>query len=535
MGTDLASVLWDVLDGYNFYKNFKTTAIGNDKRGLPQPVNRCLFFDEADSDDEHSSHMSDSSRQSQIKGNVNRWIDLLNFLAGLVLDIKESIRVSTNSTVFFSRKAFNQKCCLLSVLVLFISILLGLLELAITSNTISAFGGKERTALNDIEDRNWSVSSQKTSTSKKFNIFPISPERTDLSPSGENSSDISTSNSDFIPRRMSASRTEVGSTTDTVETCRQQIGHFSKTLQEREHAWAEQLEAQRRSIEALKQQISDLQKNIPGSQVLSEGSPHTENEILEKWKLDISGLVAETKSAITALNVEVGSRFKELTNRTSTTAIEIESKLTVITEEFENLRSSLNKKIGNLQNIVGTSGYQNGGTSVLTAEDVREVVRQETEMNKGEVNWITGVSAHSSTFKDSYFGLPMLVSMERAPEITVMKRNCWPMNGSQGFIQYELADKVLVQILTIEHLHKSRRLILGSVPKDFRVEGSPDKGITWLNLGSNTYDAEGPAVQHFNIEQTSEPLKTIKLLILSNYGEKYTCLYGVSVYGKRSA
>jgi len=533
MGTDLASVLWDVLDGYNFYKNFKTTAIGNDKRGLPQPVNRCLFFDEADSDDEHSSHMSDSSRQSQIKGNMARWIDLLNFLAELVLDIKESIRVSTNSTVFFSRKAFSQKCCLLSVLVLFISILSGLLEVAITSNTISVFGGKESAPLNDSENRNWSVSSQKTSSSKKINLFPISPERTDLCPSGEISSDISTCNSSLIPRRESASRTQVASTADNVETCRQQIGHFSKTLHEREIAWAEQLEAQRRSIEGLKQQISDLQKNIPGSQVLSEESPWTENEMLEKWKQGISSLVAETKSAITALNMEVGSRFKELTNRTSTIAIE--SKLSVITEEFETLKSSLNKKIGNLQNLVGTSGHLAGGTSVLTAEDVREVVRQETEKNEGKVNWITGVSAHSSTFKDSYFGLPMLVSMERAPEITVMKRNCWPMNGSQGFIQYDLADKVLVQILTIEHLHKSRRLILGSVPKEFRVEGSPDNGITWLNLGSNTYDAEGPAVQHFNIEQTSEPLKTIKLLILSNYGEQYTCLYGVSVYGKRSA
>jgi len=532
MGTDLASVLWDVLDGYNFYKNFKTTAIGNDRRGLPQPVNRCLFFDEADSDDELSSHMSDSSRQPQIKGNVARWIALLNFLAELGHDIWEPIRVSTNSAVFFSRKAFNAKCCLLSVLVLFISILLGLLELAITSNAISVFGGNETAVVNDIEDRNWSVSSQ-NSTSKIINLFPNSPELTDLSPDGENTSDISECNNGFIPRRESACSTQAASTTDNVETCRQQIGHFSKTLQESKLAWAEQWEAHRRSMEALKQQISDLQKKILESQVLSEESPQNKNEMLKEWKQGISGVVAETKSAITALKVEVGSRFKELTNKTSTIAIE--SKLTVIIEEFEILKSNLNKKIGNLQNLVGTSGYIAGGTSVLTAEDVRQVVRQETEKNAGEVNWITRVSDHSSTFKDTYFGLPMLVSLERSPEITVMKRNCWPMNGSQGFIQYDLADKVLVQILTIEHLHKSRRLILGSVPKEFRVEGSPDNGITWLNLGSNTYDAEGPAVQHFNIEQTSEPLKTIKLLILSNYGEQYTCLYGVSVYGKRSA
>jgi len=513
MGSDLASVLWDVLDGYNFYKNFKTTAIGNDRRGLPQPVNRSLFFDEADSDDEHAFTESDSSRQSQFKGNLTRWTQLINFLVALGHDLKDSVIVCTNSTWFFCRKAFNRKCHFVSLLILLIGILAVLLELAITSNTISVFRGKESAVLHDIEDTGWSASPP----SESINLFPNNPKPVEPCPNGENLADISKCTEGFVASNPN----------DNVETCQQQIIEFSKKLQEIEIAWTEQSEAQLRSIEALKQQVSDLQKSFLGSEVLSEESSQTRNERFEEWKQSISGLVTETKNKITALKVDFEVRLTELASKTSGIDT-IESKIAVLTEQLASVRSSLNKKMSALQNLVdGSSGY-------LTAGDVREIVRQETEKKAGEVNWITGVSAHSSTHKDSFFALPMLVTIERSPEMTVMKRNCWPMDGSEGFIQYELADKVLVQILTLEHLHKSRRVILGSVPREFRVEGSPDDGRTWLNLGSNTYDAEGPAVQHFNIEQTSEPLKTIKLFILSNYGEQYTCLYGVAVHGKRS-
>jgi len=517
MGSDLASVLWDVLDGYNFYRNFKTTAIGNDRRGLPQPVNRSLFFDE-DSEDEQLFKDSDNSRKSQVNGNSDRWTSVKNLMLALWNHMKESVIVRTNSISFFWRKACNHsgRCVAWGILLITIPITIaGLLKIALTLNTMCLFGGNDGSASQDIVDTNETISERGNSTWADIHSFSLNSKPENVSANTENLSDSDTCMNDCAPSLIKYD----------VEYCRQQTTELRKKLHDTEVSLVKQSEAQSRSIKSLRKQVSDLENSIRSS----EGT-QIMNENLETWKRSISSLTRGTQESLSALKANVDTQLVQLAESTSSME-SIDSKMADIAKEFSNLKTDLNKKISELQKHV--EGIPNK-PSKLTTENIREIVKEENEQKTGEANWIIGVSDHSPTHKDSFFSLPVIGSLDWSPDVTVMRRNCWPMDGSQGFIQYELANKVVVSKLKIEHLHKSRRLVKGSVPKDFRVEGSPDGGKTWLNLGSNRYNAEGPAVQQFNIAQTSEPLKTIKLLILSNYGERYTCLYGVAVNGKRS-
>jgi len=522
MGSDLASVLWDVLDGYNFYRNFKTTAIGNDRRGLPQPVNRSLFFDE-DSEEEQMFNDSDNSRKSQFNENSDRWTSVKNFMLALWFQMKESVIVRTNSISFFYRKACNRngRCVRWGILLLTIPLTIaGLLKIAITLNTMCWLGGNDGLASQDIVDTNETISERRSSTWADIHSFSFNSTPENVSANTENLSDSNTCSNDCAPSHIKYD----------VKYCWQQTTELRKKLHDTAVSLVKQSEAQSRSIESLRKQVNDLENYIRSSEDVHEEGTQILNENLETWKKSISNLTRETQESLSALKVNVDKQFIQLAERTGSME-SIDSKMADIAKEFFSMKTDLNKKIRELQNHV--EGIPNT-PSKLTMENIREIVKAENEQKAGEANWIIGVSDHSATHKDSFFSLPVIGSLDWSPDVTVMRRNCWPMDGSQGFIQYELANKVVVSILKIEHLHKSRRLVMGSVPKDFRVEGSPDGGKTWLNLGSNTYNAEGPAVQQFNIAQTSEPLKTIKLFILSNYGERYTCLYGVAVNGKRS-
>lgn len=512
MGSDLASVLWDVLDGYNFYKTFKTAAIGNDRRGLPKPVNRSLFFD-SDSE-EHGDELISESDSSKSQRGVNStnsicWRSLKDFLVSNGNKVKDSFVVCTNSTLFFLGKVFNASCTqlILKSWTLFVVLILTTAGSILLLEYIMIAGGT------------------------LYNAVPCS-ER-DLKNSDEESESYNRENlTETIAHRC---RSEAGNSDINLSTLKWEMIELRNRLNENELTYSRQSEIQRRSTEALKQQIHFLGKLFPEKEVFSEEGLWNE---LEYWQENISNITRQTESAVSTFQKEAKDKLLGLASRTSLIN-SIESKIAKLAEEFVTMKRNIINEISDLQILAeGISQKyakpEESSSLGLTVADVRAIVKQEEEKKAGKVNWITRVSSHSPTHKGSFFSIPSLSNTRRSPETTITMRNCWPMNGANGFIQYELVGQVLVQTLAIEHLHKSRRVIMGSVPKDFRVDGSPDGGKTWLNLGKNTYDTDGPAVQYFNIEQTSEPLKTIRLSILSNYGEQYTCLYGVAVYGKRS-
>jgi len=200
---------------------------------------------------------------------------------------------------------------------------------------------------------------------------------------------------------------------------------------------------------------------------------------------------------------------------------EVESNLT---GELVNVRTKLENSIEHFQISL---------QSMLKEEDIMRIINDDVETNSGGANWIAGVSNHSPGYKDSFLSYFSILPTPRSPKSTFARKSCWPMEGSQGFIQYELQEGVLVRALTLEHIPYSQRTVFGSVPKDLRIEGSPNRGKTWLDLGSYVYDSQGPAVQYFDISYVQKPITTVKLIISSNYGEKFTCLYGVTVQGDR--
>jgi len=226
---------------------------------------------------------------------------------------------------------------------------------------------------------------------------------------------------------------------------------------------------------------------------------------------DIRGFVDGINSSISILRTYLLSKL-----------VETERKFSV---ELFNIRDNVEKNVSHLSN---------NSRFLLTEADVRRILKEVAETKVGDVNWIVGVSEHSRAYKESYLNYFSLTPPKRSPKMTFSRKNCWPMEGSSGFIQYELQEGVFVRTLTLEHIHYSQRTVLGSVPKDFLIDGSPDRGGTWLNLGSHTYNSSGPAIQYFNISYSQLPITSIKLIVKSNYGEKFTCLYGVTVQGERT-
>jgi len=533
MGSDLASVLWDVLDGYNFYKTFKTTAIGKDRRGLPQPVNRSLFFDEADSegDDSIVSRPSDSSRQ--IEGNTQNymcWSSFKWFVTSRGDEVKESVIVCINSVWFFLRKVITRKCLRNTVicwtlLVLLVFVIAGLFNfLEVTDRG----GPKGSSVITGNEHETEIISEQNEQTKEFTDVHSVNTKHESKILCEEKCS------SEFTRNIMG----DPSNSNNNIQNIEQQIDELKRKLHENEQNHIKQLLSQSRTIENLKQQVIDLDKLLEGRNVQSLERSHTRNEQLEIYSKSISDITSKTQTAITDMKVDVEGKIVGLVRKMSSFE-SVETKMLDLRKELSAIESNFHEKLSDLNEVVEEKiGYskkkEKCSSGLLTETVIRAIVNEEANNKAGQVNWITGVSSSSRTHKRSFFSMFSPATISRSPEITVRKRNCWPMHGSKGFIQYDLVSEIFVQTLAIEHLHKSRRLIIGSVPKDFLVEGSPDDGTTWLNLGRNTYDADGPAVQHFDIEHSSEPLKTIKLSILSNYGEEYTCIYRVAVHGKRA-
>jgi len=121
---------------------------------------------------------------------------------------------------------------------------------------------------------------------------------------------------------------------------------------------------------------------------------------------------------------------------------------------------------------------------------------------------------------------------------------CFPLQGSSGFVDVRLRTAIILDAVTLEHVTKSVAYDRSSAPKDCHIYGlieehSNDDPLDKIIekailLKEFTYDLEKKNVQTFNIEKHGSPVavNAVRFNFSSNHGSpSYTCIYRLRVHG----
>jgi len=114
--------------------------------------------------------------------------------------------------------------------------------------------------------------------------------------------------------------------------------------------------------------------------------------------------------------------------------------------------------------------------------------------------------------------------------------SCWPMSGSSGYITIQLARRIRVDAIAIDHINEQEAININTAPRDFVVYGSSST-MEKTELVSGTYDISADdqnTSQVFDLPtENCVEVEQITLQIESNHGSKeYTCLYRLRVHGE---
>ncbi|XP_077962243.1 SUN domain-containing protein 3-like [Gasterosteus aculeatus] len=111
----------------------------------------------------------------------------------------------------------------------------------------------------------------------------------------------------------------------------------------------------------------------------------------------------------------------------------------------------------------------------------------------------------------------------------------WCFAGAEGHSVVSLSHPVKITHVTLGHITKQQSLTgeIHSAPKEFSVYGMANKDEEGIQLGTFTYDQDGPASQTFELPNpVKDVFSHVKLQIRSNWGnEEQTCLYNFRVHG----
>ncbi|KAL1187864.1 SUN domain-containing protein 2 [Cardamine amara subsp. amara] len=116
---------------------------------------------------------------------------------------------------------------------------------------------------------------------------------------------------------------------------------------------------------------------------------------------------------------------------------------------------------------------------------------------------------------------------------------CFPLKGSNGYVQVKLRAPILPEAITLEHVSKAVAYDRSSAPKDCRVSGwLEDKDMeseTMLLLTEFSYDLDRSNAQTFDIPDSARSglVNTVRLDFTSNHGNSaHTCIYRFRVHGR---
>ncbi|XP_077247642.1 SUN domain-containing protein 1-like [Tasmannia lanceolata] len=118
---------------------------------------------------------------------------------------------------------------------------------------------------------------------------------------------------------------------------------------------------------------------------------------------------------------------------------------------------------------------------------------------------------------------------------------CFPLKGSNGFVEIKLRTSIIPEAVTLEHVAKNVAYDRSSAPKDCRVsawfQGNDDdpssQAQQMLKLVEFVYDLERSNAQTFNVESADTGIvNMVRLEFASNHGSpSHTCIYRLRVHG----
>lgn len=112
---------------------------------------------------------------------------------------------------------------------------------------------------------------------------------------------------------------------------------------------------------------------------------------------------------------------------------------------------------------------------------------------------------------------------------------CWAFQNFPGYLIIKLVQPIRIEMFSYEHI--SKLLVpngkITSAPKEFSVYGlQHEEDKDSVEIGRYTYDANGPPLQYFPVQNNTMVYQIIELVVHNNNGNpNYTCLYRFRVHG----
>nr|XP_010907926.1 SUN domain-containing protein 2 [Elaeis guineensis] len=117
---------------------------------------------------------------------------------------------------------------------------------------------------------------------------------------------------------------------------------------------------------------------------------------------------------------------------------------------------------------------------------------------------------------------------------------CFPLQGSSGFVEIRLRTGIIPEAVTLEHVSKRVAYDSSSAPKDCRAsawfespDDDPSSHAKMYILSEFSYDLDRSSAQTFNVETADlGVVNMVRLDFTSNHGNSaLTCIYRFRVHG----
>jgi len=294
------------------------------------------------------------------------------------------------------------------------------------------------------------------------------------------------------------------------------------------------LETEKNNLENIKSLLKDTnqqQRNLQSE--------------LTNVKASIGGVVSELR--------KVNDRFSALEKQVTEISNDpVRNDIIILKEalmknvsDIEDAVDLVKTQVVKLQNGDGFNNVESG----LSWNEMNEAIADYADYliladGTGEIDWAKSVHDNSKTFTGP--GLFSYLTSSQTPDI-VLRRvlqagNCWPMSGSEGYIEISLMEPIYVEKIRITHIDQRITSMVGSTLKDFSVLVLNQENDDYVSIGEFTYDINGKNTQTFhikkddplNMRKVNVPVKYVRLNVNSNYGcSEFTCIYRIRVHGRK--
>ncbi|PSS24181.1 Protein SAD1/UNC-84 domain protein [Actinidia chinensis var. chinensis] len=273
---------------------------------------------------------------------------------------------------------------------------------------------------------------------------------------------------------------------------------------------------------------------------------------------EIGGLREELSEKIEGTSMELGNELKKLEGRTDSLGkalVELRVKELVSKEDLEILFDEFSKAKG-LDHGYGDTDL--GEIRVFAREIVEKEIEKYTADGLGRVDYALAsggamVVKHSEPYAfgrgNNWFYTAKLKDVHHDAEKMLRPSfgepgQCFPLRGSNGFVEIKLRTAIVPEAVTLEHVAKSVAYDRSSAPKDCRVSG-------WLQghlptdqvvdtekmflLTEFAYDLEKSNTQTYNVLDSagSGTVDMVRFDFTSNHGSpSHTCIYRLRVHGR---